>query len=102
MRDNTFNRSEKEEFLDRYFYKRLVQLIIAIDNPAVQNRREHVESILDDLLAIADEYQAVMIEEEKGYWDSVEAWDDRCRQEAAIKWIEETMQKEEFKSKARK
>jgi hypothetical protein len=89
--ENTFNRSEKEEFLDRYFYDKLVQLITTIDNPSVEDRREHIETVLDNLFSIADEYQAVMIEKEESYWDSIEEWNDKCRQEAAIKWIKETL-----------
>ena len=89
MSEINFNRSEKEEFLDRYFYEKLVKLIATIDNPSVNDRREHIEAILDNLFSIADEYQSVMIEEEESFWDSIEEWNDKCRQEAAIKWIKE-------------
>jgi hypothetical protein len=95
MLHNTTKRSEKEVFLDNYFYNQLVQVIIGIDKPQIGNRQEHVRSILDSLMNIADEYQSVMAEGEEGYWPSLELWDDKCSQEAALNFINYYIQGEQ-------
>jgi hypothetical protein len=44
---------------------------------------------------IADEYQAVMIEnEEEQYWESIEMWDDELKQRNAIRWVNDSMQEQ--------
>ena len=69
MPKNILKRSEKEEFLDNYFLLRLQKLISRINTPELQNRKDHVENIFDSLMDIADEYQAVMVEDEEDrYW----------------------------------
>lgn len=95
MPHNNLERSEKEEFLDNYFLRRLQQLISKIDAPGLKDRKDHVENIFDSLMDIADEYQAVMLEnEEENYWDSIEKWDDELKQRNAIKWVNDTMQEQ--------
>jgi len=88
------NSSEKETFLDDYFADQLLGVIARINNPILNNRLDHLESVLDQLLAIADEYQAVMLEHEQGYWQSIEKWNDESRQRAALKWVNEHVKKE--------
>lgn len=74
--------------MDNYFLLRLQQLINKVNTPEVQNRKDHVENILESLLDIADEYQAVMVEgEDEGYWESIEMWDSELKQRNAIKWV---------------
>lgn len=94
MSQNSINNSDKEAFLDDYFADQLLSIIVRINNPELKNRREHVESILDQLLSIADEYQAVMIEKEQGYWQSIENWNDESKQRAALSWIKDFVKKE--------
>ena len=94
MTENTFKRSEKEEFLDNYFLDRLQKIMDQINNPALNNRKDHVEYILDLLLGISDEYQAGIVENEEGYWDSIEMWYDEFRQRNALKWVNESINKE--------
>ena len=94
MSQNTFKRSEKDEFLDNYFLEQLEKLIKKINNPQLNNRKDHVEDILDLLMSIADEYQAVMVEQEEGYWDSIETWYDEFRQRTAVNWVNSTINKE--------
>ena len=94
MTENTLKRSEKEEFLDNYFLDQLQKIMNHIDNPALKNRKDHVEYILDLLLGISDEYQSVMVENEKGYWDSIEMWYDEFRHRNALKWVNESINKE--------
>jgi hypothetical protein len=95
----TFTRSEKEEFLDNYFLLRLQKLISKIDTPESRNRKDHVENIFDSLMDIADEYQAVMVEdEEENYWESMERWDDELKQRNALQWINDTMHEQQTKS----
>jgi hypothetical protein len=96
---NTFTRSEKEKFLDNYFLLRLQKLISKINAPQVNNRKDHVENIFDSLMDIADEYQAVVIEdEEERYWESNELWDDELRQREAVQWVNHNMQEQQTKS----
>ena len=95
MQQNTFKRSEKEEFLDNYFLLRLQQLMSEINAPELKNRKDHVENIYDSLMDIADEYQAVMIEnEEEHYWESIEMWADELKQRNAVRWVNDTMQEQ--------
>jgi len=95
---NTFDRSEKEEFLDNYFLLRLQQLISKINTPELMNRKNHVESIFESLMDIADEYQAVIVEgEEETYWESIEMWDSELQQRNAIRWAHD-MQRYQIKS----
>jgi hypothetical protein len=89
----TFERSEKEKFLDNYFRIRLQQLIGKMSAPGLKNRNDHVENIFDSLMDIADEYQAVMVEgEEECYWESIEMWDDELKQRNAITWVNNTIE----------
>lgn len=93
MPQNTFERSEREEFLDNYFLLRLQNLINKIKTPQSKNRKDHVENIFDSLMDIADEYQAVIIEdEEEHYWESIEMWSDELKQRNALRWVNESMQ----------
>ena len=95
MPQNTFERSEKEEFLDNYFLLRLQQLISKIDAHELKSRKDHVENIFDSLMDIADEYQAVMLEdEEENYWESIEKWDDELKQRDAVRWVNDSMQEQ--------
>ena len=95
MQQNTFKRSEKEEFLDNYFLLRLQKLISRINTPELQNRKDHVENIFDSLMDIADEYQAVVVEDEKeNYWESIEMWVDELKQRNAVRWVNDTMQEQ--------
>jgi hypothetical protein len=90
---NTFERSEREEFLDNYFLFRLQNLINKIKTPESKNRKDHVENIFDSLMDIADEYQAVIIEDEdEHYWESIEMWSDELKQRNALRWVNESMQ----------
>jgi hypothetical protein len=91
--ENTLNRSEKEEFLDNYFVNQLQKIINRINTPELENRKDHVEYILDSLMSIADEYQAVMAEKEEAYWDSIEMWNDELEQRKALEWVHESMKK---------
>jgi len=96
---NIFVRSEKEEFLDNYFLIRLQQLISKINSPGLENRKDHVENIFDSLMDIADEYQAVIVEdEEERYWESMEMWDNELKQRDAIRWVNESLQKHKIKN----
>jgi hypothetical protein len=86
-------RSEKEEFFDNYFLLRLQKLINKIKTPELQDRKDHVENIFDSLMDIADEYQAVMVEdEEERYWESIEMWDDELKQRNAVTWVNKTIE----------
>ena len=99
MPQNTFIRSEKEEFLDNYFLLRLQKLINKINDPESRNRKDHVENVFDSLMDIADEYQAVMLEdEEENYWESIEMWDDEFKQRNAINWVNNSVQEQQAKS----
>ena len=99
MPQNTFIRSEKEEFLDNYFLLRLQKLINKITDPESKNRKDHVENVFDSLMDIADEYQAVMLEdEEENYWESIEMWDDEFKQRNAINWVKNSVQEQQAKS----
>jgi hypothetical protein len=92
---NNFKRSEREEFLDDYFLLRLQKLINKITAPESESRKDHVENIFDSLMDIADEYQAVMIEdEEEHYWESIELWADELKQRNAVRWVNDTMQEQ--------
>ena len=94
-----FTRSEKEKFLDNYFLLRLQKLINKIDAPESKNRKDHVENIFDSLMDIADEYQAVVVEDEKeNYWESIEMWDDELKQRNAVSWVNKSMQEQQTKS----
>jgi hypothetical protein len=98
---NTFTRSEKEEFLDNYFLLRLQKLINKINAPESKNRKDYVENIFDSLMDIADEYQAVMVEdEEENYWESVEMWDDELKQRSAISWVNNGVQGQQTKTQS--
>ena len=93
MPQNTFIRSEKEEFLDNYFLLRLQKLISRINTPELQNRKDHVENIFDSLMDIADEYQAVMVEDEEDrYWESMDLWDDEVKQRNALTWVNSSIE----------
>lgn len=93
MPQNTLERSEREEFLDNYFLLRLQNLINKIKTPESKNRKDHIENIFDSLMDIADEYQAVIIEdEEEHYWESIEMWADELKQRNALRWVNDTMQ----------
>ena len=99
MPQNTFIRSEKEEFLDNYFLLRIQKLINKITDPESKNRKDHVENVFDSLMDIADEYQAVMLEdEEENYWESIEMWDDEFKQRNAINWVNNSVQEQQAKS----
>ena len=99
MPQNNFERSEKEEFLDNYFLLRLQKLINKITDPESKNRKDHVENVFDSLMDIADEYQAVMLEdEEENYWESIEMWDDEFKQRNAINWVNNSVQEQQAKS----
>ena len=99
MPQNTFIRSEKEEFLDNYFLLRLQKLINKITDPESKNRKDHVENVFDSLMDIADEYQAVMLEdEEENYWESIEMWDDEFKQRNAVNWVKNSVQEQQAKS----
>ena len=93
MQQNTFKRSEKEEFLDNYFLLRLQQLMSKINAPELKNRKDHVENIYDSLMDIADEYQAVMVEDEEDrYWESMDLWDDEVKQRNALTWVNSSIE----------
>ena len=95
MQQNTFKRSEKQEFLDNYFLLRLQKLIHKIKTPDSENRKDHIENIFDSLMDIADEYQAVVIEdEEEHYWESIEMWSGELEQRNAIRWVNDSMQEQ--------
>jgi hypothetical protein len=48
---------------------------------------------------IADEYQAVMVEnEEENYWESIDMWDDELKQRDAISWVKSTMKEQQTKT----
>ena len=99
MPQKNFIRSEKEEFLDNYFLLRLQKLINKINDPGSKSRKDHVENVFDSLMDIADEYQAVMIEdEEESYWESIEMWDDELKQKNAINWVNNSVQAQQTKS----
>ncbi|HEY2720236.1 MAG TPA: hypothetical protein VGI82_00840, partial [Chitinophagaceae bacterium] len=68
-------------------------LLSKIGNPEKANRKEHLEYILDLLMNIGDEYQAVMLEKEEAYWDSIEMWHDEFQQRAALKWVTDSINK---------
>jgi len=90
---NILKRSEKEEFLDNYFLLRLQKLISRINTPELQNRKDHVENIFDSLMDIADEYQAVMVEDEEDrYWESMDLWDDEVKQRNALTWVNSSIE----------
>lgn len=93
MPNKILKRSEKEEFLDNYFLLRLQKLISRINTPELQNRKDHVENIFDSLMDIADEYQAVMVEDEEDrYWESMDLWDDEVKQRNAITWVNSSIE----------
>jgi hypothetical protein len=91
----TFKRSEKDEFLDNYFVDQLQNLIIEINGAHIKKRKVRVQYILDTLLCIADEYQAVMVEQEHGYWSSIENWKDEDQQRKALKFVMDTINNKE-------
>jgi len=96
---NTFTRSEKEKFLDNYFLLRLQKLINKINAPESKSRKDHVENIFDSLMDIADEYQAVMVEDEdENYWESIDMWDDELKQMNAINWVNSSIQEQQTKT----
>jgi hypothetical protein len=96
---NTFKRSEKEEFLDNYFLLRLQKLINKINAPEPKDRKDHVENIFDSLMDIADEYQAVVVEDEaENYWESMEMWDDELKQRNAVSFVTQSLQEQQTKS----
>jgi len=85
--------------LDNYFLLRLQKLINKITDPESKNRKDHVENVFDSLMDIADEYQAVMLEdEEENYWESIEMWDDEFKQRNAINWVKNSVQEQQAKS----
>lgn len=99
MPQNTFKRSEKEEFLDNYFLLRLQKLINKINAPESKDRKDHVENIFDSLMDIADEYQAVVVEDEaENYWESMEMWDDELKQRNAVSFVTQSLQEQQTKS----
>ena len=58
-----------------------------------------MENVFDSLMDIADEYQAVMLEdEEENYWESIEMWDDEFKQRNAINWVKNSVQEQQAKS----
>ena len=58
-----------------------------------------MENVFDSLMDIADEYQAVMLEdEEENYWESIEMWDDEFKQRNAINWVNNSVQEQQAKS----
>ena len=85
--------------MDNYFLLRLQKLINKITDPESKNRKDHVENVFDSLMDIADEYQAVMLEdEEENYWESIEMWDDEFKQRNAINWVNNSVQEQQAKS----
>ena len=85
--------------MDNYFLLRLQKLINKITDPESKNRKDHVENVFDSLMDIADEYQAVMLEdEEENYWESIEMWDDEFKQRNAINWVNNSVQGQQAKS----
>ena len=79
--------------MDNYFLLRLQQLISKINAPELKNRKDHVENIFDSLMDIADEYQAVMVEDEEDrYWESMDLWDDEVKQRNAITWVNSSIE----------
>ena len=79
--------------MDNYFLHRLQKLINKINVPELKDRKDHVENIFDSLMDIADEYQAVMVEdEEERYWESLEMWDDEVKQRDAVTWVNKTIE----------
>ena len=91
MSESTYKRSEKEQFLDHYFQTRLRHLIEKISEPDLVSRRKHQDEILDLMMNLAEEYQAVMIEREGDYWESIEMWKDEISQRLAIEWVNKTL-----------
>jgi len=68
-------------------------LISRINTPELQNRKDHVENIFDSLMDIADEYQAVMVEDEEDrYWESMDLWDDEVKQRNALTWVNSSIE----------
>ena len=94
MPHNTFKRTEREEFLDNYFSEQLQKIISRINTPEPGSRTDRQNNILDHLLSLADEYQAVMIEGEQGYWYSIETWKDEYQQRLALTWVNNALNKE--------
>ena len=85
--------------MDSYFLSRLQLLMTKMKTPAIQHRKDYVENIFDSIMDLADEYQAVMVEnEDEEYWESIELWDDELRQRNAIRWVNDSMQEQEDKS----
>ena len=42
---------------------------------------------------IADEYQAVMVEDEEDrYWESMDLWDDEVKQRNALTWVNSSIE----------
>ena len=79
--------------MDNYFLLRLQKLISRINTPELQNRKDHVENIFDSLMDIADEYQAVMVEDEEDrYWESMDLWDDEVKQRNALTWVNSSIE----------
>jgi len=74
----------REIFLDSYFASRLQELVKLIENPQASDRNDHLSDVYDTLMRISDEYQSVMLDEEEGYWLSLELWDDECNQQKAV------------------
>ncbi len=91
MSQSTHKRSEKEQFLDQYFQTRLRGLIEKISNTDLASRRKHQDEILDLMMNLAEEYQAVMIEKEDDYWESIEMWKDELSQRLAIEWVHKAL-----------
>ena len=84
--------------MDNYFLVRLQKLISKINSPESKSRKDHVENIFDSLMDIADEYQAVMVEnEDENYWESIEMWDDELKQMNAVNWVNSSIQEQQTK-----
>ena len=77
-------KSERDQFLDNYFASKLQQLITMIKMSQANGRDDHVAEVFDSLMCISEEYQAVMLDKEDGYWSSVEMWNDECDQRKAV------------------
>lgn len=84
---NELIRSDKEQFLDKYFSDRLQSLINLITKPELEDRDEHLCQVFDIFMGISDEYESVMLDKEEGYWQSLEMWNDECDQRQALEWV---------------
>jgi hypothetical protein len=85
--DSLYKRTPKEQFLDAYFADQVQELVRKMNDPELEDRQAHLEYILDLLMSIADEYQAVMLDNEDGYWRSSESWNEESQQRTALDWV---------------